>query len=586
MENIHIIELSKYTSPSIVENKHREWVNYGEDNNYFGYLIDRFNGSTTNMAIIKGMTKMIYGKGLDAIDSNRKPEQYAQMKSLISKDCLKAAIMDRKILGMAAFKISYENKKVKSITHWPMHTLRAEKANEDGDIEAWYYHPKWDEYKNSDQPKRISSFGFGNQKSNEILIVKPYVTGFDYYPPVDYQGALPYAVLEEEIADYLINDTINGFSGTKVVNFNNGVPDKAKQRQVKSDVINKLTGAKGEKTIVAFNNNAESKTTIDNIPLDDAPEHYRYLSEEAFTKLLVGHGVTSPMLLGVRDGSNGLGNNADEIKTATLLFDNLSIRTYQDEFLDALDKPFSVNEISLKTYIKTIQPLEFTDVDGLDKETREEETGIKMNEHFSCSAESHENDEKIAQELIDLGEDENLDEWELISSEEVNYEEEELEENQSLLSKIWNFVSTGTATPNSKSKQDKVIEGVPYKVRYRYSPLKASSNSREFCRRMVAADKLYRKEDIISMGNKTVNAGWGPNGANTYSIWKYKGGGACHHKWLRQTFKGKTQGNLANQDANISTNKARKDGFNPVNEKEVSMKPIDMPNSGFLKPRG
>jgi hypothetical protein len=586
MENIHIIELSKYTSPSIVEDKHREWVNYGEDNNYFGYLIDRFNGSTTNMAIIKGMTKMIYGKGLDATDSNRKPEQYAQMKSLISKDCLKAAIMDRKILGMAAFKISYENKKVKSITHWPMHTLRAEKANEDGDIEAWYYHPKWEEYKNSDQPKRISSFGFGNQKSNEILIVKPYVTGFDYYPPVDYQGALPYAVLEEEIADYLINDTINGFSGTKVVNFNNGVPDKAKQRQVKGDVINKLTGAKGEKTIVAFNNNAESKTTIDNIPLDNAPEHYRYLSEEAFTKLLVGHGVTSPMLLGVRDGGNGLGNNADEIKTATLLFDNLSIRTYQDEFLDALDKPFSVNKISLKTYIKTIQPLEFTDVDGLDKETKEEETGIKMNEHFSCSAESHENDEKIAQELIDLGEDENLDEWELISSEDVNYEEEELEENQSLLSKIWNFVSTGTATPNSKSKQDKVIDGIPYKVRYRYSPLKASSNSREFCRRMVAADKLYRKEDIISMGNKTVNAGWGPNGANTYSIWKYKGGGACHHKWLRQTFKGKTQGNLANQDANISTNKARKDGFNPVNEKEVSMKPIDMPNSGFLKPRG
>ena len=99
---------------------------------------------------------------------------------------------------------------------------------------------------------------------------------------------------------------------------------------------------------------------------------------------------------------------------------------------------------------------------------------------------------------------------------------------------------------------------------------------------MVSFDKLYRKEDIIAMGNRAVNAGWGERGANTYSIWKYKGGGACHHKWLRQTFKGKTEGNLANQDANISTNKARKDGFNPVNEKEVSMKPKDMPNQGFL----
>ena len=56
----------------------------------------------------------------------------------------------------------------------------------------------------------------------------------------------------------------------------------------------------------------------------------------------------------------------------------------------------------------------------------------------------------------------------------------------------------------------------------------------------------------------------------------------CHHKWLRQTWRGKTEGNLANQEPNISTNKARKEGFNPVNEKEVSMKPKDMPNQGFV----
>ena len=388
-------------------------------------------------------------------------------------------------------------------------------------------------------------------------------------------------MLEEEIADYLINDTINGFSGTKVVNFNNGIPDKEKQMEVKSDVLNKLTGSRGEKVIVAFNNNAESKTTVDDIPLNDAPAHYQYLSDEAFRKLIVGHRVTSPMLLGVRDGNSGLGNNSDEIKTATLLFDNLTIKTYQEEFTDSIEEILALNNISLNLYFKTIQPLEFTDTTGMDAETKEEETGIKMS--VQCSAQSSESDNEIAQELIDLGEDEDLENWELISSEEVDYEAEELEDQEpSLLSKIWNFVSVGSARPNAKSKQDKTIDGVPYKVRYRYSPLQAGANSREFCKKMVQFDKLYRKEDIIAMGSRAVNAGWGANGANTYSIWKYKGGGSCHHKWLRQTFKGKTEGNLANQDANISTNKARKDGFNPVNEKEVSMKPKDMPNQGFL----
>ena len=465
-----------------------------------------------------------------------------------------------------------------------MQTLRAEKCNEDGELEAWYYHPDWSKIKPSDQPKRIPAFGFGGKKGNELYIVSSYVTGSYYYPPVDYQGALPYAVLEEEIADYLINDTINGFSGTKVVNFNNGVPDKEKQLEVKSDVLNKLTGSRGEKVIVAFNNNAESKTTIDDIPLNDAPAHYEYLSDEAFRKLIVGHRVTSPMLLGVRDGNSGLGNNADEIKTATLLFDNLTIKTYQEEFTDAIEAILALNDISLNLYFKTIQPLEFTDTTGMDAETKEEETGVKMS--VQCSADSKENDNEVAQALIDLGEDEDLENWELISSEEVDYEAEELEDQEpNLLSKIWNFVSTGTAKPNSKSKQDKVVDGVPYKVRYRYSPLQAGANSREFCKKMVQYDKLYRKEDIIAMGNRAVNAGWGEGGAATYSIWKYKGGGDCHHKWLRQTFKGKTQGNLANQDPNISTNKARKDGFNPVNEKEVSMKPKDMPNRGFKNKR-
>ena len=584
MDNIHIVNLSKYTSPEIVEVKNKEWVQYGQDNNYFQYLIDRYQGSTTNNAIINGMSKMIYGKGLDATDSNRKPDQYAQMKSIVSKDCLKSAVMDRKMLGMGALQVTYDKGLVKKVTHFPMQTLRAEKCNENGEVEAWYYHPDWSKVRPNDQPKRIPAFGFGNKKGNELFIVSSYVTGSYYYPPVDYQGALPYAVLEEEIADYLINDTINGFSGTKVVNFNNGVPDKEKQLEVKSDVLNKLTGSRGEKVIVAFNNNAESKTTIDDIPLNDAPTHYQYLSDEAFRKLIVGHRVTSPMLLGVRDGNSGFGNNADEIKTATLLFDNLTIKTYQEEFTDALEDILSINDISLNLYFKTIQPLEFTDTTGMDAETKEEETGIKMS--VQCSAESQECDAEIAKALIDLGEDEDLEGWELISSEEVDYEAEELEEelnkDQSLLSKIWNFVSTGTATPNSRSAQDKTIDGVKYKVRYKYSPSVTSQNSREFCKKMVGADKLYRKEDIIAMGNRAVNAGWGARGAKTYSIWKYKGGGSCHHKWLRQTFKGKTEGNLANQDPNISTNKARKDGFNPVNEKEVSMKPKDMPNEGFL----
>ena len=582
---IEVVSLSKYTTPKVEEVKNKEWVMYGEDNNHFQWLIDRSIKSTTNGGIITSMARMIYGKGLDATDSNKKPEQYAQMKSIFSKDCLRGVIMDRKLLGMGAFQINYKGGKVNKALHFPMNTLRAEKCNKDGEIEAWYYHPNWAEAKPSDEPLRIPAFGFGNGKENEILVVKPYVAGYTYYPPVDYQGALPYAVLEEEIADYLINDTLNGFSGTKVINFNNGVPDEEKRREIKRDVMSKLTGARGEKVIVAFNNNKDGATTVEDLPLNDAPQHYEYLSRECQEKLIVGHKVTSPMLLGIRTGNSGLGNNADEIKTASLLYDNLVIRTFQDELLDVINEILAVNGISLNTYFKTIQPLEFTDLDNVvDEETKEEETGVKMCSHVDIQLKDD--------ALDDLGEKENLDEWELIDEMEVDYDlEEQLDAEiealnnpkKSLLSKIYNFVSTGTARPNAKSEQDKKIDDVQYKVRYSYAPNKVGENSREFCKKMVSANKIYRKEDIVQMSQRVVNAGWGPKGANTYDIFKYKGGGDCHHKWLRKTYRSKKSIDVKSPLApTVSTNKAEKEGYRVRNPKEVAMKPKDMPYNGFL----
>ena len=73
MNDLRVVNLSTYTSPEIVEKSNKEWVSYGTDNNYFSYLIDRYNGSPTNNAIINGISEMIYGKGLDALDSNKKP---------------------------------------------------------------------------------------------------------------------------------------------------------------------------------------------------------------------------------------------------------------------------------------------------------------------------------------------------------------------------------------------------------------------------------------------------------------------------------------------------------------------------------
>ena len=577
MNNLHIINLSKYTTPIIEENKQDNIVEYGSDNNYFQYLIDRSVGSTTNNSIIRGVANMVYGKGLDALDSNRKPEQYASMKILLKPKDVKRVISDRKKLGMGALQVTYKGKKVDEVTHFPMETLRAGICNEDGEVDKWYYHPDWINRQRSDKLIEFPIFGSTNGKKSEIYIIQSYAAGFKYYSPCDYVGALPYAVLEEEIADYLINDTINGFSGTKVVNFNNGIPDVQKQREIKRDINNKLTGARGEKVIVAFNNDAESATTVTDLPLDNAPEHYQYLSDECRNKLITGHNITSPLLIGVREAGGGLGSNADEIKNSSLFFDNIVIKPLQEEILDAFSEILAVNDISLKLYFRTIQPLEFIDSDGLDKETKEEETGIKAMK-MAKENEGFEDDD-----MLDAlrGETMDLEDLELVDVREVSDENESIEEwvkrkiKETTLSKLAAFIK---AAPNGDSTLDKSF----YKVRYTYQERHSSDSSRTFCKTMMrrtGKGVVYRKEDVDQASFQGVNKEFGHKKQN-YSLFRFKGGVNCGHFWQEELYRVKSK-----SEKYISRGEKKNaipSSYTPKGKQysDAKIAPKDMPNNG------
>lgn len=578
MSNIHLIELEAYKPPKSVENNKDIWVQFGDDNKFYDYLIDRYNGSTTNNSIINSVIKLIYGRGLDATDSNKKPNEYAQMKMLFKKDVIKKTASDLKLLGQFVLQLIYNKSKdaIVRVEHIPVQLLRAEKCNKEGIIEAYYYSDNWEDIKRF-TPKRIPAFGYGD-KTLELLFVGNYTVGQKYYSNVDYLGSLPYAKLEEEIADYLINDVQHGFSPTSVINFNNGETDEEKMALQAADVKRKLTGSSGAKIVVAFNLDETKKTTIDSVPLNDAPAHYQYLSEESRGKILLGHGVTSGLLFGI-PSSNGFSSNADELKNASILFDNMTIRPFQETILDALDKILAFNKVSLNLYFKTLQPLDFIDLSNTNNTAQDEEqTGLKLSSH---------NVDLDELDIDEFGEEIDLTEWELIDSRPVSYEDEKALDaelnalnnpEKSLMGKMWDFVTTGVARPNLPSLQD----GRFFMSRYRYSG-KLSDNSRPFCVKMIGRNKLYRKEDIKLMSSKpATNGAWSPKGESTYDIFLFKGGGACHHFWTRETYKRFTNVNKRGAEK-VTPAQARKAGeILPTVDKRVYQKPIDMPNQGFL----
>jgi len=627
------VNLATYTSPEVIEVKNKDWVQYGADNNYFQFLIDRYNGSPTNNACINGISQAVYGKGLNATDANKKPMEYAQMITLLKPDVVRKVSYDLKLMGQAAIQVIYskDRSKIALCEHFPIETLRAEKANEEGDVTGYYYWNDWTSIKPSDKPLRIPAFGT-SKENIEIMYIKPYKSGFYYYSPVDYQGGLQYCELEEEISNYHLNNILNGLAPSMLINFNNGTPNQEQRELIEARIAEKFSGSSNAgKFILAFNDNKESQAEITPVQLSDAHNQYQFLSTESQSKILVAHRVVSPMLLGIKDNT-GLGNNADEIKTASLLMDNTVIRPFQELLIDSFDKLLAYNDIALNLYFITLQPLEFTDVDRSlqDAEAIEEETGVKMSNNKiklkkidgflayktieeaeaqakiqNCEGyhEHKENDEvwymPCKSHPVELSEEkgnsilQNLEgeiidkkEWELVDEIKSNseYSDEDwanylIKEKKSLFRR---FADEITANPNGFS----YLDSKNYKVRYKYAvgSTKQSSSSRAFCVNMMSLSRggtVYRIERIDKAGREGVNQQLGHNG-QPYDLFKFKGGVYCRHIWNRVLYRLKANTKPSDNLGSYKKTKTIPASYlkSPRGAAESIIAPVNMDNEG------
>ena len=599
MNNLHLIELSQYEKPAVTEEKNRDWVGIGEDNNYYQELIDCFMNSTTNKSVITGIAQQIYGKGLDATDSSKKPEQYATMKGLFKPDCLRKICLDLKMLGEASLQVSYSGKKVASVTHFPRETLRAEKMDKSGKVKNYYYAPDWTEVTKATELTKIPVFG-SKGTGNEIFIIKRYIPSFYYYSPADY--ATSYAVLESEISDYLINESQHSFSPRGIINFNSGIPSEEKMIQIKNQIKNQMTGSEGEKLIVSFNHNAEQKATVDAVPVQQAPELYQYLSEECSKKIMLTHRVTSPLLIGLRDMSGGgLGSNEDEIIAAQRLFTNTTIKPYQELICDSLSQILEVNGVSLNLYFKTSDPLEFIEVKDIDNdEVKEEETGVKKEVDEIAELEmmaSKATTTDLPNEVYDIvleglkGEVIDSEKWEVADVRDVD------EKNISVDDWAENTIELNLSeTIDDKEDGFSTLDKSYYKVRYKYvvgskKKYKKGNKSRPFCEAMMARTRqgiVYRLEDI-DKASREMNfkaAELPMHNGQKYDLFRFKGGIYCRHSFREVLFKLKqpliNKGKKSNKISDHKKVSSIPNTYKPKprGRQQAKKAPVNMPKQG------
>ena len=562
--NFAIINITESDTPKATIQRNKQWVEYGQKNDYFSHIIELYKNSSINKSLIDAIVRRIIGNGLSSEVGTA--TDLAKARQLFKPMEVFKFVLDYKLQGNAALKIITNKLGVPTkVKHWPIETLRAEKANDDAEIENYYYSGNWAEMRKQEyRPEPIEVWNPEAKKAGEfVYVLKEYTPDSFYYGTPDYLGATKWIECDIEIALYHLSNIKTGFSAATIIQLFNGEPTPQQRIELERRFEQKFTGSQGKKIIFQFNDSKEQAAEITQSPIPEADKQYEFLANEVRQNIMVGHRITSPMLLGIKQNT-GLGNNADEIKQAENLLQKVVIRPYQQTIEHFLQTIATAAGLSVQLYFQPTTLIE----------TAQQERQVLRKVEMSKKDEF--NYDALNEWLEKHGEELSEEDWEVVQEEKVDSKVE--------------FVSTGTARPNANSEQDGITpDGFEYRIRYSYEPKRTSSDSREFCKRMTSVNKVYRKEDIEMMGQMAVNPGWGPRGANTYSIWEYKGGANCHHYWMRKVFLARrknTKPDPNNPNSEISVNKARQEGVDIItNDRKVAQLPTDMANNGFLNPR-
>jgi len=623
MDKILSINLETSTAPIVQEVRGRDYIEYGTEdwkNLYPQFLIDLYYNSSTHAAIINQTAEMIAGEDLVCEEDDTNLESYVKLKKFLRHansneslhQVIKKVAFDFKLQGGYAIHVVFnrERTEIVELYHVPVERVRAGRPNAMGKVDTYYISADWGNTR-TNKPYPVPAFNVNDRTSGSQLIYSgSYSPNMDVYYTPDYIAGCNWALVDQKVAEFHLNNIENGFAGSYFVSFANGIPTAEERRQIEQSLVDKFTGASNSgKFVLTFSDDKTRVPEITPISVSDADKQYLALQELLVSNICAAHRITSKTLMGI-DTDNGFSSNADELINAANFYQNTVVRGFQLNILNTLQTIFSVNNMDLPVEFVQLKPItvqfdsktirEVMTVDEIradlgleplgDEETVEQDVKLSEVEKCNCS-EKTELDSFIEEFGEDISED-----WELIEEEVVDGEHQDFDfENE--LNNIANdkteLASTGTARPNARSKQDGTnkADNEFYKVRYVYTKdnfLSQEGSTREFCSKMMSARKVYRKEDIIQMGSRAVNAGWGPRGADTYSIWLYKGGGNCHHFWLRQIYKTSLRGaksNIKPSEA-ISYTKALSEGFtSEKNDNLVARPPKRMKNNGFLEPR-
>lgn len=360
-----------YELPVFKESRKGDWYEYGSErpykNTYPEFLTKLYNESSKHATIINAKTNFIVGKGF-SINRDVSFMERAEIEAFLRTtndidnmtDLLYKIVKDKKVYGGFCMQVIINsNKKITALEHISFGNVR--KAIEDED--KYFYTDDWGSRNpaNNEDFTELKLFPFDDSIDTEtkyIIYYKEYRPDLHIYPLGDYIPAVPYLEADSEIANFTLQNIKNNLSSGYIISFNNGEPTEEEMQIIERRFKDYATGSDNAgKPLLSFTDQNSDHPTILPIPIDGRNDQFINLNKQIREEIYTAHGITSPMLFGIKD-SSGLGNNADELRTAAELYQNLYIDPEQDTLNEIFNELINFNGLPKVLKIVKIEPIQ------------------------------------------------------------------------------------------------------------------------------------------------------------------------------------------------------------------------------------
>lgn len=321
--------------PIEIKQSNRDYVSFGEDNDFPTELYNSYIDCSILQAIINGATDYTSGSGFETGEDN-----YINPKQKLS-DLVKQCTLDYYIYGAFAVQVLRNDYgDIKKI-----YSLDPAKIRISEDEETIYYNDQF--FKGYNVGRRTKVFpAFGDHKNSIFYYRRPTLRTL-YGLPL-WIGSFKSIRTLIELDQYHLSLIENQFTPSAVISFNEGKPSEEQQKKIETKINDKFSGSKNAgKLMVVFSDSKETSPELFKLDDDNYGEKFQNLYKTSRENVFISFRCTS-QLFGLSPDITAF--NSVEFEQSFKLFNKTVIEPVQREIergFDALGYHFTLKAFNI-----------------------------------------------------------------------------------------------------------------------------------------------------------------------------------------------------------------------------------------------